>query len=110
VLVHTPYPLVQGSVIACRPVGVLNMKDEAGSDAKLIALPKKKLTYLYDDMEDVDDLPELLKAQISHFLRAIKSWKKENGLKLKAGQLRLMPKGTLSKVSNAPGSKRNTVE
>ena len=25
VLVHTPYPLVHGSVIACRPVGVLNM-------------------------------------------------------------------------------------
>ena len=30
VLVHTPYPLVAGCTIACRPVGVLNMKDEAG--------------------------------------------------------------------------------
>ena len=33
VLVVTPYPVVPGSVIRARPVGVLNMSDEAGSDA-----------------------------------------------------------------------------
>ena len=71
VLVHTPYPLVHGSVIACRPVGVLNMKDEAGPDSKLIALPKKKLTTLYDHIDDVDELPELLKAQIAHFFTCL---------------------------------------
>lgn len=76
VLVHTPYPLVHGSVIACRPVGVLNMKDEAGPDAKLIAVPIKKLTSLYDDINDVDDLPELLKAQISHFFTRYKELEK----------------------------------
>jgi len=76
VLVHTPYPLVHGSVIACRPVGVLNMKDEAGPDAKLVAVPKKKLTSLYDDINDVDDLPELLKAQISHFFTRYKELEK----------------------------------
>lgn len=76
VLVYTPYPLVHGSVIACRPVGVLNMKDEAGPDAKLVALPNKKLTSLYDHMEDIDDLPELLKAQISHFFTRYKELEK----------------------------------
>ncbi len=76
VLVHTPYPLVHGSVIACRPVGVLNMKDEAGPDSKLIALPKKKLTTLYDHIEDVDELPELLKAQIAHFFTRYKEVEK----------------------------------
>lgn len=76
VLVHTPYPLVHGSVIACRPVGVLNMKDEAGPDSKLVALPKKKLTSLYDDINDVDDLPELLKAQIGHFFTRYKELEK----------------------------------
>lgn len=76
VLVHTPYPLVHGSVIACRPVGVLNMKDEAGPDSKLVALPKKKLTSIYDHIEDVDDLPELLKAQISHFFTRYKELEK----------------------------------
>lgn len=76
VLVYTPYPLVHGSVIACRPVGVLNMKDEAGPDAKLIAVPIKKLTSLYDHIHDVDDLPELLKSQISHFFTRYKELEK----------------------------------
>src|SRR5512139_582821 len=34
VLVVLPLPLVPGSVIRCRPVGVLKMTDEAGSDEK----------------------------------------------------------------------------
>ncbi len=34
VLVPTPYPLQPGSVIRCRPVGVLKMTDEAGEDAE----------------------------------------------------------------------------
>ncbi len=67
---------MHGSVIACRPVGVLNMKDEAGPDAKLVALPVKKLTTLYDTINDVDDLPELLKAQIGHFFTHYKQLEK----------------------------------
>jgi len=82
VLVHTPYPLVHGSVIECRPVGVLNMTDEAGPDSKLIALPKKKLTTLYDHIEDVDELPELLKAQIGHFFTRYKEVEKDKWVKV----------------------------
>ncbi|MFT6306566.1 MAG: inorganic pyrophosphatase [Gammaproteobacteria bacterium] len=76
VLVYTPYPLVHGSVVACRPVGVLNMKDEAGPDAKLIAVPIRKLTSIYDHINDVEDLPELLKSQISHFFTRYKELEK----------------------------------
>ena len=67
VLVITPYPVQPGSVIRARPVGVLNMEDEAGGDAKLLAVPHEKLTQLYNDVKDIDDVPELLRAQISHF-------------------------------------------
>ena len=35
VLVPTPHALIAGSVIRCRPVGVLNMTDESGEDAKI---------------------------------------------------------------------------
>lgn len=35
VLVVLPLPLVPGSVVRCRPVGVLKMSDEAGSDEKI---------------------------------------------------------------------------
>ena len=58
VLVVTPVPLMPGSVIRCRPVGVLKMTDEAGIDAKLIAVPHSKLTPLYDHVQSPEDLPE----------------------------------------------------
>ena len=32
VIVATPMPLIHGSVIRCRPIGVLAMTDEAGDD------------------------------------------------------------------------------
>ena len=84
VLVVTPYPVVPGSVIRCRPVGVLNMTDEAGKDAKLVAVPHTKLTKLYDDVKEIDDLPSLLLAQIKHFFENYKDleegkWVKVDG-------------------------------
>src|SRR4051812_196794 len=34
VLVIAPFPLISGSVIRCRPIGLLQMTDEAGNDCK----------------------------------------------------------------------------
>lgn len=73
VLVVTPYPVVPGSVIRCRPVGVLNMTDEAGGDAKLVAVPHDKLSALYADVKEATDLPALLLEQIKHFFENYKS-------------------------------------
>lgn len=72
VLVLTPYPVIPGSVIRCRPVGVLNMTDEAGEDAKLVAVPHDKLTKIYKDVQDISDLPELTLARIKHFFENYK--------------------------------------
>ena len=82
VLVPTPYPLQPGSVIRCRPVGVLKMTDEAGSDAKLVAVPHSKLSKEYDHIKDVDDLPELLKSQIQHFFEQYKALEKGKWVKV----------------------------
>lgn len=84
VLVVTPYPVVPGSVIRCRPVGILNMSDEAGQDAKLVAVPHDKLTVLYRDVKEVADLPQLLIQQIQHFFENYKDleagkWVKVDG-------------------------------
>ncbi|EDY86163.1 inorganic diphosphatase [gamma proteobacterium HTCC5015] len=84
VLVVTPYPLEHGCVIEARPVGVLKMSDESGVDAKIIAVPKKKLTPLYDHVEEATDLPELLRAQIMNFFENYKAnepgkWVKVDG-------------------------------
>ena len=72
VLVVTPYPVIPGSVIRCRPVGVLFMSDEAGGDLKLVAVPHDKLSVLYRDVKEADDLPALLKQQIQHFFEHYK--------------------------------------
>ncbi len=72
VLIPTPYPLIPGSVIRCRPVAMLRMTDESGEDTKIIAMPHGKLTPLYDGIKDAADLPELLKGQIRHFFEHYK--------------------------------------
>ena len=84
VLVPTPYPLEPGSVIRCRPVGVLKMTDESGEDAKLVAVPVQKLTSNYDKVHTIEDLPEILIKQITHFFEHYKDleagkWVKVDG-------------------------------
>jgi len=82
VLVMTPHPLVPGSVIKCRPVGVLNMTDESGQDAKVIAVPVDKLSSIYVDVKDIDDVPALLKNQIEHFFSHYKDLEKGKWVKI----------------------------
>ena len=73
VLVVTPYPVQAGCIIRCRPVGVLNMEDESGGDAKLVAVPHEKLSTAYSHIKDVTDLPQLLRDQIHHFFENYKA-------------------------------------
>ncbi|WP_142811330.1 inorganic diphosphatase [Tepidiphilus olei] len=72
VLVVTPFPLQPGVVIRCRPVGLLKMEDESGVDAKVVAVPVSKLTPLYDKVQSLEDLPELLLKQTVHFFEHYK--------------------------------------
>lgn len=84
VLVITPHPVEPGSVIRCRPVGVLNMTDESGADAKLIAVPHKKLSAQYNDIQDINDVPELLRKQIAHFFENYKDLEEGKWVKVEA--------------------------
>lgn len=72
VLVVMPLALIPGSVIRCRPIGVLKMTDEAGEDAKVVAVPVDKVTTLYRDIESVRDLPAITLSQIAHFFEHYK--------------------------------------
>lgn len=72
VLVLSPVPLISGAVIRCRPVGVLLMADEAGDDAKVLALPIDKLCKTYRKISSYRDLPEDLLNQIAHFFEHYK--------------------------------------
>ena len=72
VLVVTPVPLISGSVIRCRPVGVLKMTDEAGDDAKILALPIDKLSKSYHHLKDYTDFPQDRLDTIAHFFEHYK--------------------------------------
>ncbi|MFB6435147.1 MAG: inorganic diphosphatase [Candidatus Malihini olakiniferum] len=82
VLMPTPYPLQPGSVIRCRPVGLLKMIDESGKDVKVVAVPHTKLSKEYDHVNDVNDLPALLRAQIAHFFSQYKALEKGKWVKV----------------------------
>jgi len=72
VLVLTPVPLISGSVVRCRPVGVLKMTDESGDDAKVLAVPIDKLCKVYRQVQDFRDLPPMILEQIAHFFEHYK--------------------------------------
>ncbi|WP_285115517.1 inorganic diphosphatase [Leifsonia sp. fls2-241-R2A-40a] len=69
-LVLLEYPLFPGVGVKVRPVGVLNMSDEAGGDAKVIAVPYKDPRWLH--IQDVDDIPEQTRKEIEHFFARYK--------------------------------------
>jgi inorganic pyrophosphatase len=72
VMVLTPHALISGSVITCRPIGVLKMTDESGDDAKVLAVPVDKLSKVYRRIESFRDIePEAL-SRISHFFEHYK--------------------------------------
>ena len=84
VLVVAPFALIPGVVIRSRPVGMLRMVDEAGEDAKVLAVPVSKITSLYDNIHTYQDLPYLLLRQIEHFFQHYKDleqgkWVKVDG-------------------------------
>jgi inorganic pyrophosphatase len=72
VLVITPYALQTGVVVRCRPIGMLKMEDEAGGDAKVLAVPIDKILPWFKDWKGPQDIfPERL-AQIQHFFEHYK--------------------------------------
>ncbi len=82
VLVILPLPLIPASVIRCRPVGVLNMRDEAGSDEKIIAVPVDKVFSGYVHIHDIDQVSAHWLERIGHFFQHYKDLEKGKWVKL----------------------------
>jgi inorganic pyrophosphatase len=76
VLVVSQVPVVAGAVVRCRPVGALVMKDEAGGDEKIIAVPVDALAPFYSDVRSYRDLPKIMTEQIAHFFQHYKDLEK----------------------------------
>jgi inorganic pyrophosphatase len=82
VLVITPFPLIPGVVVTCRPIGVLKMSDEAGQDAKLLAVPIDKILPIYTHWQKPADMNELRLRQIQHFFEHYKDLEKGKWVKV----------------------------
>ncbi|MGH8114845.1 MAG: inorganic diphosphatase [Rhodanobacteraceae bacterium] len=81
-LVLLPLPLVAGSVIRCRPVGVLHMDDEAGEDTKVIVVPNDKVFDGYSHIRDIDEVPRHWRDRIAHFFQHYKDLEAGKWVKL----------------------------
>lgn len=76
VLVANTRAITPGAVVNCRPIGVLLMKDEAGGDEKVVAVPSTRLTRRYENVHEVSDLPQITLDQIAHFFEHYKDLEK----------------------------------
>ncbi|GEQ98953.1 inorganic pyrophosphatase [Iodidimonas gelatinilytica] len=86
IMVANRTPVVPGAVMRCRPIGVLEMEDDGGIDAKVLVLPVDKLHPFYKGLTSYKELPQILLDQISHFFKHYKDletdkWTKITGWK-----------------------------
>jgi inorganic pyrophosphatase len=70
------------ATVKVRPVGVFNMTDDGGSDAKVVAVLAKDPRW--DWIQDVTDIPEFQRKEIEHFFEHYKDlepgkWVKTEG-------------------------------
>ncbi|MDH4146500.1 MAG: inorganic diphosphatase [Acidimicrobiia bacterium] len=70
-LVLLDEPTFPGCHVWGRPIGVFWMRDEAGPDAKVLFVPHKDPRWEY--LQDLDDVPGHLLAEITHFFEIYKA-------------------------------------
>jgi len=76
VLVITQYPVISGAIIKVKPVGVLIMEDESGMDEKILAVPASEIDVTFENIKDIEDVPQMIKDRINHFFEHYKKLEK----------------------------------
>jgi inorganic pyrophosphatase len=62
---------------------MLEMEDEGGQDAKLLAVPEDKILSIYKHLQKPEDVNELLLSQIQHFFEHYKDLEQGKWVKVK---------------------------
>lgn len=83
VMVLCSQPLYPGILVNVVPIALLEMEDEAGVDAKVIAVPTEKSDPLFGVWKDVSDIPEPVKQKIKHFFEHYKELEPNKWVKIK---------------------------
>jgi inorganic pyrophosphatase len=81
IMVVISTPLFSGCVVAVRPIGVLDMEDEAGQDWKIVGVAEKDPRM--NGINSIDDLGEHFRKEAQHFFEEYKKlegkWAKVRG-------------------------------
>ena len=70
VMVAVSEPTFPGCLIKARTIGVLRTEDDGGQDDKLLCVPCDDPGW--NDMHDLDDVPERMRTEIEHFFSIYK--------------------------------------
>src|SRR3989344_3322630 len=83
ILVLSDQKVMPGTVIPAQVIGVLEMEDEEGLDAKVLAVPTKKVDPLYGMFTDITDVPDAMKNKVKHFFENYKTLEPGKWIKVK---------------------------
>jgi len=105
VLVVARSPLLAGSIIKVRPVGVLLMEDESGKDEKIIAVPIDKVDIHYKNIKSYTDLNPACLSSIEHFFTHYKDLEKGKWVKIKGWEDGIKAKSLIIEAIDRAGKK-----
>jgi inorganic pyrophosphatase len=83
VMVMGRMPVLPGAVLPARPIGVLRMRDEAGPDEKILAVPLGRITRLWERVQTYRDVAEIDLQRIAHFFEHYKDLEPDKWVELK---------------------------
>jgi len=83
VLVLSSKSVASGVVIPARPIGMLEMEDEAGIDNKIVAVPMGKIDQKFKDYNDISDIPQETKDDLKYFFENYKKSEPGKWVKIK---------------------------
>ncbi len=83
VVLISAQPVMPGCIARSRPIGLLEMEDEAGGDEKILAVPAHDIDRWYDDIKDVSDLDQPTREKIRHFFAHYKELEHGKWVKIK---------------------------
>jgi inorganic pyrophosphatase len=82
VMVMGRMPVLPGAVLPARPIGVLRMRDEAGPDEKILAVPLSRITRLWERVQTYHDVAEIELQRIAHFFTHYKDLEPDKWVEL----------------------------
>ena len=106
-LLITNYPTFSGCVIKARPIGVMLMEDENGTDNKIVTVPLEKVDPMYKDIEDISDLPQHLKDRIQSFFEDYKKLEPNKFVKVKGWEGKEKAKEIIKESINRYQNEKN---